>query len=48
MNLWQVLGSYEFEVDENAYTGWYRCANGRTAQSGWPEWNSRTGAMRMR
>lgn len=43
---WQTLGQYEYEYDENGYTGWYRCVNGRDAAGKWPECNYETGATR--
>lgn len=45
--LWQQIGPYEYEVDENCqYTGWYRCVGGRLKDDRWPQWNNKTGATR--
>jgi hypothetical protein len=46
MKLWQRIGQYEYEYDENRYTGWYRCVGGRCRDGHWPEWNSLTGGKR--
>lgn len=43
---WQTLGSYEHEVNEQGYTGWYRCVGGKLANGKWPAWHSKTGAQR--
>jgi len=45
MTSWQTIGQYQYEYDENGYTGWYRCVGGRLADGRWPEWNSKTGAQ---
>ena len=45
MTSWQRIGQYEYEFDNDGYTGWYRCVGGRMA-GGWPEWNSQTGEKR--
>lgn len=46
MTAWQSLGEYEYEYDENGYTGWCRCINGWCADGHWPQWNYKTGAKR--
>lgn len=46
MKSWQTIGQYEFEYDENGYTGWCRCVGGRNANGLWPAWNQTTGAKR--
>lgn len=46
MTSWQQIGSYEYEYDENGYTGYYRCFGGRQADGRWPAWHSETGAMK--
>jgi len=43
---WQSLGKYQYEVDENGYTGWCRCVGGRMADGYWPAWNYTTGKRR--
>lgn len=44
--MWQRIGDYEYEYDENGYTGWYRCVGGRLATGRWPAWNYNTGETR--
>ena len=46
--MWLQVGQYEYEGDlqNNGYTGWYRCVGGRLADGRWPEWNLHTGEQR--
>jgi hypothetical protein len=39
LTAWQTHGDYQFEYDENGYTGWYRCVGGRLADGRWPQWH---------
>ena len=43
MTSWQQIGNYEYEFDENGYTGRYRCVGGRLADGRWPCWDYNTG-----
>ena len=40
---WQTQGRYQYQYDENGYTGWVRCINGQLADGRWPMTNSKTG-----
>lgn len=46
--LWQTFGlcEYEYDGDQDKYTGWCRRTNGRLANGKWPEWNNKTGQRR--
>ena len=47
---WQTVsysfGTYEYEYDEDGYTGWCRSAGGQLADGRWPEHNNITGEDR--
>jgi hypothetical protein len=47
---WQQLDKYEYEYDENGYTGWYRVFMGYPIpiNVAWFEWNYKTQAIRKR
>ena len=36
----------EFNKKRQAFTGWYRCANGCLQNGLWPEWHEHTGQQR--
>ena len=46
MTEWQTQGRYQYEYDENGYTGWCRYVGGRLSGGRWPAWNNQTGAKR--